>query len=92
MFVVHRRQLIVWSIITVRAPPQTWTVLQQDGPNHLGLWCDALPEHQTALITSGLRALQFMMCMTVFGAAWAEGLSKVRVRAANTDRRPDERP
>ena len=25
---------------------------RHDGPNHLGLWCDALPENQMALITS----------------------------------------
>ena len=31
----------------------TWTVLQHDDPNHLGLRCNALPEHQMALITSG---------------------------------------
>ena len=30
----------------------TWTVLQNDNPNHLGLRCNALPEHQMALITS----------------------------------------
>ena len=34
-------------------PPQTWTILQHDGPNHLGLWYNVLPEHQMALITSG---------------------------------------
>ena len=33
--------------------PPTWTVLQQDGPNHLRLWCNALPEHQMAPVTSG---------------------------------------
>ena len=33
--------------------PTTWTILQRDGPNHLGLWCNALPARQTALITSG---------------------------------------
>ena len=33
--------------------PTAWTVLQQDGPNHLGLWHNALSEHQMALITSG---------------------------------------
>ena len=38
----------------MRAPHNAWTILQQDGPNHLGLWCNALPEHQkTAPITSG---------------------------------------
>ena len=35
------------------ATPTTWIILQQDGPNHLGLWYNALPEHQMALITSG---------------------------------------
>ena len=39
-------------------PPTTWTVLQQDGPNHLGLWHSLLPEHQLALITSGCVPLQ----------------------------------
>ena len=35
--------------------PTTWTTTRHDGPNHLGLWCDALPEHQMALITSDCR-------------------------------------
>ena len=29
-----------------------WTVLRHDGPDHLGLRCNALPWHQMALITS----------------------------------------
>ena len=33
--------------------PTTWTILQHDGPDHLGLWYNALPEHHMALITSG---------------------------------------
>ena len=33
--------------------PTTWTILQKDGPSHLGLWYNALPEHQMARITSG---------------------------------------
>ena len=33
--------------------PTTWTILQNDDPCHLGLRCNALPEHQMALITSG---------------------------------------
>ena len=33
--------------------PTTWTTLQNMTPNHLGLRCNALPEHQMALITSG---------------------------------------
>ena len=32
--------------------PATWTTLQKHGPSHLGLRCNALPEHQMALITS----------------------------------------
>ena len=36
-------------------PPTTWTTLQQDGPDHLGLWYNALPDHQMALITSDCR-------------------------------------
>ena len=38
---------------SVRGRPTTWTVLQQDGPNHLGLRYNAMPDHQMALITSG---------------------------------------
>ena len=33
--------------------PTTWTILQKDGPNHLGLRYNELHEHQMALITSG---------------------------------------
>ena len=33
--------------------PARWTILQQDGPDHLGFWYKALPEHQVALIASG---------------------------------------
>ena len=32
--------------------PTTWTALQQDGPNHLGLWCNALPGHQKQPVSS----------------------------------------
>ena len=31
----------------------TWTVLQNDDPNHLGLRCNAFPGHHMALITPG---------------------------------------
>ena len=34
--------------------PTTRTATRHDGPNHLGLCCDALHEHQTARITSDL--------------------------------------
>ena len=33
--------------------PTAWTILQEDGPNHLGLRYNELHEHQMALITSG---------------------------------------
>ena len=36
----------------------TWTVLQNDGPDDLGLRYNVPPAHQMALITSGLCALQ----------------------------------
>ena len=31
---------------------------QNDDPNHLGLWCNVLPGHQMALITSVVLAEQ----------------------------------
>ena len=39
--------------LTGAGTPTTWTMFQQDGPDHLGLRCNELPEHQMALITSG---------------------------------------
>ena len=38
--------------------PASWTITRHDGPNHLGLWYNALPEHQMALITSGCAPVQ----------------------------------
>ena len=38
---------------TVLPPPTIWTVLRHDGPDHLGVWYNALPGHQMALTTSG---------------------------------------
>ena len=41
------------TVPDVRAPPHTaGTVLQHNGPDHLGLWCHALSAHRMALITS----------------------------------------
>ena len=34
-------------------PPQHGLSSKNDDPNHLGLRCNAVPEHQMALITSG---------------------------------------
>ena len=39
--------------------PTAWTTLQNDDPDHLGLRCNALPEHQMALITSDCGATRF---------------------------------
>ena len=39
----------------VRAPSTAWTVLEQDGPNHLDCNAPRLREHQVALITSSAR-------------------------------------
>ena len=41
------------SIELLVRDPTTWTILQKDGPNHLGLPYNELHEHQMALITSG---------------------------------------
>ena len=38
--------------LTGAVPPTAWTITRHDGPNHLGLLCDLLPEHQWACITS----------------------------------------
>ena len=45
-----------WSVGA--GTPQHRPSSQKDGPDHLGLRCNARPEHRMALITSGLRALQ----------------------------------
>ena len=55
--------------------PTTGTMTRHDGPNHLGLCCEALPEHQMALITSdcapfrspasGLQLTQHDWCVCV---------------------------
>ena len=38
----------------------TWSILQNDGPNHLGLRCNASPEHRMALITSDCGATRYL--------------------------------
>ena len=40
----------------------TWTILQQDGPNHLELRYNALFEHQMALITSDCAIFRLLAC------------------------------
>ena len=47
-----------------------WTILQQDGPNHLRLWYNALPDYQMALITSGCaHGVLFAVSVCVFTRA-----------------------
>ena len=50
--------------------PTTWTITLCDGPNHLGLWYNALPEHQMSLITSS-------GCVP-FSTHWSSGRSCMR--------------
>ena len=47
----------------------TWTILQNDDSNHLGLRCNAFPEHQMALITSGClrNVFDILLCL---GLPW----------------------
>ena len=40
----------------------TWTILRTDGPNHLGLRCNAFPGHQMALVTSGCAPFRCATC------------------------------
>ena len=45
-------------LAVMRGTPTAWTVLEHDGPAHLGLWYTAPPGHQLALIASGCVRLQ----------------------------------
>ena len=58
--------------------PTTWTVLQQHGPNHLGMRCNALPGHQMALITSGCAASAGLCHL---GLGWPEQATEYFSRA-----------
>ena len=50
---LSRREQVVLPRRNRCGHPTAWTILRYDGPNHLGLWCNVLPEYQMALITSG---------------------------------------
>ena len=63
--------------------PTTWTIRRHDGPNHLGVWYNVLPERQMALITSGCVLLQVPHRLP---AAAAPGRSEPRLRGGA---RPD---
>ena len=58
--------LLVWDPRNM----DSWTIPQDDGPNHLGLRCDARPAHRMAPITSGLCA----------PSGWARGRPACRRR------------
>ena len=63
----------------------TWTILQNDDPNHLGMRCNALPGHKMAPITSG--------CVPS-GAGFLPGAGERREGQARSPRlvpRPDGR-
>ena len=53
------------NLSAVRPPPPTTpTILQQDGPDHLGFCSNAIPEHQMALTTSDCAPLQTRITRT----------------------------
>ena len=53
-----------------RSPLTTWTIIRHDGPNHLGLRCEALLEKQMALITSGCALFRRTGCSSCWLARW----------------------
>ena len=53
------------------------TILQHDGPNHLGFWRNALPEFQMALITSDCGAMRADL-LALGGLRGIQGLSLSR--------------
>ena len=55
-----RGHLVFKVCASRKGTPTTWTVLQQDGPNHLGLLYNVLPGHQMALITSDCAPFQLV--------------------------------
>ena len=59
----------------------TWTVLRHDGPDHLGLWCNALPRIQTARLTSDRGAPNAQ-------TGWRPCRSSSSARAARCSRTP----
>ena len=47
------KNALAQGAIITGAEPTTWTIIQNDDPNHLGMRCNGFHEHQMALITSG---------------------------------------
>ena len=58
-YIDYAHRLKTENFEPVRAPHTTWTILQDDGPNHLGLRCNAFPGHQNGPNHLGLCALQY---------------------------------
>ena len=52
--------------VTGVGPLTTWTITRHDGSDHLGFRCDARPEHQMSLITSGCAPCRA-------SSTWSEG-------------------
>ena len=52
-FILVKATDILTKFVGGAGTPTTWTTHQQNGPDHLGLWCNVLPDHHMALITSG---------------------------------------
>ena len=50
----HKTARTIISESVVPEVSTTWAALRYDGPNHLGLWCSALPEHQNGANHLGL--------------------------------------
>ena len=65
--------------------PARWTILQHDGPNHLGLLYNALPGHQMALIASGCVPFR----IRGLPSRWSQHDTVVPVR---TSKQPKGRP
>ena len=68
--------------------PTTWTILQKDGPNYLGLWYNVLPEYQMALITLGyvpFRHMKKHKSDQDLGMEWRVRLQAKQQREKGTD-------
>ena len=72
------------------AAPTTWTVLQKNGPNHLGLWYNMLPWHQMAPVTSDCLAANARGRRR--WRSWSGAGSTASSRSTSSSKRPDLPP
>ena len=66
----------MWETRMWCGTPTAWTILQNDDPDHLGARCNALPEHQMALVTSdfvSFREISGRGCRRRRGRPWTAG-------------------